>query len=86
MNLYAFSNITKIKKICLFNYFFQYIIPISYCASKAAMSTFTHAVRSEMKYMKLNIDFTLVCPYALTTAVHWGKRLENIFPFLNEEY
>lgn len=51
-----------------------------YCASKAALAAFHNAMRLEIKFQKINIMTTLVCPYDIDTGVL--ERFKGKFKFL----
>lgn len=47
----------------------------AYCASKFGVIGFTDAVRQEMKVLKANIGFTVVCPNTVNTGMFDGSKM-----------
>lgn len=47
----------------------------AYCASKFGVIGFTDAVRQEMRLLKANVGFTVVCPNTVNTGMFAGSKM-----------
>lgn len=56
-----------------------------YCATKAAVSSLHQTLQIESKINNVDIQFTHVCPYSLTSQKGWQQKMNQLFPSLQEE-